>query len=72
VVRLGGKHRRIDVINATSNGEVVLSPAEDLGTYRYTIRDCQGRQVKAGQVALRKRVAAFTVPPSGLLALERI
>jgi alpha-galactosidase len=72
VVRLprARPHRRIDVINAKSSGEVVLSPEQDLGSYRYVIRDCQGRSMKSGKVILRKGPVSFAVPPSGLLALE--
>jgi alpha-galactosidase len=73
VVRLSASRprKKIDVVNATSAAEVVLSPDADLGTYRYTISDCQGRTVKTGQVRLRKGALALPVPPSGLLALER-
>jgi alpha-galactosidase len=73
VVRLAAArpHRRIDVVNAKASGEVVLSPDQDLGLYRYQIRDCQGRTTSKGQVTLRKRAVAFTVPPSGVLALQQ-
>jgi alpha-galactosidase len=73
VIRLSASRprKRIDVVNATSSAEVVLSPDADLGPYRYTVRDCQGRTVKTGQVNLGKRAVALPVPPSGLLALEQ-
>jgi alpha-galactosidase len=39
---------KIDVINAKSSQAVVLAVGQDLGTYRYAIRDCQGRVAQSG------------------------
>src|SRR5262249_21362362 len=53
VVRLdAGAPARIDVVNAKASPGVVLAAAEGLGTYRYTVRDCQGATVRTGQVRL--------------------
>jgi alpha-galactosidase len=72
VVSVDGKSREaIDVINGKNSKQVVLSLAQDLGAYRYVIRDCQGRIQKKGQVTLKKGVVDFVVPVSGLLSLER-
>ena len=61
----------IDLVNAKSSGAVVLAVREDLGPYRYTIRDCQGKTVGSGQTRLDKGTRGFNVPVSGLLTLER-
>jgi hypothetical protein len=50
---------------------VVLSAAQDLGSHRYTIRDCQGKVVASGEVMLAKGVREVQVPVSGMLSLER-
>jgi alpha-galactosidase len=71
VVPLRRSSRLIDVVNAKASEEVVLSAQLDLGAYRYVVRDCQGRQVRTGQLALGKAPVRVAVPPSGLLALER-
>jgi alpha-galactosidase len=68
----GRPQQKIDVVNAKSSGGVVLAAAAALGKYRYVIRDCLGKTTKQGQIQLRKGAVDFTVPPSGLLALERI
>ena len=34
---------KIDVVNAKGSEQVVLSMPQDLGAYRYEIRDCQGK-----------------------------
>jgi alpha-galactosidase len=72
-VRLDGRRPtpKIDVINAKSSEKVILSVAQPLGSYRYVVHDCQGRIVKRAQVRLDTGVHEFTVPASGLLALEK-
>jgi alpha-galactosidase len=71
-VRLDGRSpARIDVINGKNSETVILAAAQDVGTYRYTIRDCQGKLVASGQARLGKGTRDFTVPVSGLLALEK-
>ena len=62
---------KIDLINAKNSDAVVLAVGQDLGTYRYTIRDCQGKVVGSGQARLDKGTRDFKVPVSGLLSLER-
>jgi hypothetical protein len=71
-VRLDGRApEEIDVVNGKNSATVVLSAARDLGAYRYTIRDCQGKVVGSGQASLGKGARDFQVPVSGLLTLER-
>jgi alpha-galactosidase len=62
---------KVDLVNAKNSEAVVLAAARDLGAYRYTIRDCQGRVVGSGDTRLEKGVRDFKVPVSGLLSLER-
>ncbi|HEX6739668.1 MAG TPA: glycoside hydrolase family 36 protein, partial [Vicinamibacteria bacterium] len=62
---------KLDVVNAKSSETVVLAPAQALGSYRYLVRDCQGRIVKRGQAALSAGVHSFRVPPSGVIAFEK-
>ena len=62
---------KIDLVNAKNSESVVLAAGQDLGSYRYTIRDCQGRVVGSGDTRLDKAVRDFKVPVSGLLSLER-
>jgi alpha-galactosidase len=62
----------IDVLNAKSSKRVVLDVARDLGRYRVTVRDSQGRTVESSERPLTAGVRAFAVPVSGLLSLERL
>jgi alpha-galactosidase len=72
VVKLDGRAtEKLDVINGKSSPTVVLSAAHELGRYRYTVRDCQGRPAGAGEVQMDKGTREFTVPASGLLTFER-
>jgi alpha-galactosidase len=72
VLRLDGRATdTIEVINAKNSETVVLSAERDLGRYRYTTRDCQGKVVGSGEAAVGS-ASAFTVPVSGLLTLERM
>ena len=72
-VKLDGRTPgKIDLINAKNSQTVVLAVREDLGTYRYTIRDCQGKAIGSGQARLDKGTRDFEVPVSGLVSLERV
>lgn len=73
VVRLDSATIRpaIDIVNGKNSDQVVISSAENLGPYRYVIRDAQGQVTKRGSVELHRGVEAFSVPVSGVLALER-
>jgi alpha-galactosidase len=73
VVRLDGPAAdTIDVVNAKNSKTLVLAPAEDLGAYRATIRDCQGRLVGSDEIRLAKGAREFVVPVSGMITLERV
>ena len=63
---------RIDVVNAKGSRQVVLSMPQDLGAYRYEIRDCRGRRVTQGQMTLGKGLVELDVPLSGLVSFERV
>jgi alpha-galactosidase len=67
----GRSPANIDLVNAKNSNAVVVAVGQDLGAYRYTIRDCQGRVVGSGDTRLDKGVRGFEVPVSGLLSLER-
>jgi hypothetical protein len=43
---------------------------EDLGPYRYEIRDCQGSVVKQGRIQLAKGLVNLDMPLSGLASLN--
>ena len=58
-------------MNGKSSETVVLSVDRPLGTYRYVVRDCQGRIVKRDQLRLGPGVHELKVPASGLIALEQ-
>jgi alpha-galactosidase len=60
---------RIDLVNAKGSRQVVLSMPEDLGQYRYEIRDCQGSVVKQGRIQLAKGLVNLDMPLSGLASL---
>jgi alpha-galactosidase len=64
--------RTIDVMNAKNSKAVVLTADRDLGRYRSTVRDAQGKVVETAEVQLTTGPRAFTVPVSGLLTLERV
>ena len=67
-----GRRHAIDVVNAKGSRQVVLSVPQDLGTYRYEIRDCLGRTVTQGQMTLGKGLVELDVPLSGLVSFERV
>lgn len=62
---------RIDIVNAKGSRAIVAAVAQDLGEYRFSVRDCQGRVVREGTMKLGKGLVEIDVPLSGLVALER-
>ena len=74
VITLDASHptQTIDVVNAKGSRQVVLSMPQDLGSYRYEIRDCKGAVTKKGQLPLAKGLIELDVPLSGLVSLERL
>jgi alpha-galactosidase len=62
---------KIDIVNAKGTRQIVLSMPQDLGNYRYEIRDCRGAITKQGQLRLGKGLVELDVPLSGLVTLER-
>jgi len=71
-VRWDGGASRLDVINGKSSSDVIVAVGQDRGRYRATVRDCRGRVVRSETLRLDKRLHAFGVPASGLLALEPV
>ena len=70
VVKLEGPGAaRIDIVNAKSSTQVVVSGTA-AGTYRYQVKNCLGKIVRSGETAF-KGVTVFEVPVSGLIAFER-
>lgn len=70
VVKLEGPPtRRIDIVNAKSSTDVVVS-GSFVGRYRYQVKDCLGRVVRSG-LASFNGLSGFDVPVSGLIAFER-
>jgi alpha-galactosidase len=61
----------VDVVNGKNSKRVVLAADGDRGTWRATIRDCQGATVGSRTVRLDTGTHDFVVPVSGLLTLER-
>ena len=62
---------KIDIVNAKGSRQVVLSMPQDLGAYRYEIRDCRGGITKQGDLRLTKGLVEIDVPLSGVIALLR-
>jgi alpha-galactosidase len=62
---------RVDVVNATPRGRVVLDVIEALGSHRFRTRDALGRVVSEGSIALDAGAHAIDVPPAGILELVR-
>jgi alpha-galactosidase len=72
VARLGAEApKKIDVVNGKSSESVVLAAEQELGSYAYVARDCQGREVRRGRVHLGRTPVAVDVPVSGLLELAK-
>jgi alpha-galactosidase len=63
---------KIDIINATGGARVVVETGVDLGRYRLTVRDSRGREVNTGEVMVEAGLHTLSVPPAGLLSLERL
>jgi alpha-galactosidase len=63
---------RIDIVNAKGSRQVVLSMTQDLGEYRYEIRDCQGSVVKQGRMPLAKGLVDLDIPLSGVASLTAV
>jgi alpha-galactosidase len=73
VVRLDRNTVRLalDIVNGKNSEQVVLSSDENIGTHHYVIRNALGHVTEKGNVELHRGLTAFSVPVSGILALER-
>jgi alpha-galactosidase len=61
----------LDVVNGKNSEQVVLSTDENIGMHHYVVRNALGYATKQGSVELHRGVTAFSVPISGILALEK-
>ncbi|MGD8329296.1 MAG: alpha-galactosidase [Acidobacteriota bacterium] len=61
----------VDVVNAKASARIVVDSPRDLGDYTYTTSDTRGRRIERGVVTLSAGAHTFSVPPAGLLTLER-
>lgn len=61
---------KIDIVNAKGSREVILSMPQDLGSYRYEIRDCLGKVTKEGELRLEKGLVPLDLPLSGVISLS--
>src|SRR5581483_3712180 len=59
------------IVNGTLEKRIVLECAEDAGTRKMTIRNCQGKVVQEGTRAITKGLHSIVVPAAGVLELER-
>ncbi len=66
-----GSGSLIDILNAKTSGDIVLNSEANLGNYRYTTLDSQGREVESGLIELTQGVHLLSVPVAGLVKLER-
>ena len=71
VGRIAEPTRRIDLVNAKHSRGIVLASEKAAGTYRYDVRDCQGRVVRSGELRLGPSPVEIEVPVSGLVSLQR-
>jgi alpha-galactosidase len=60
----------VDVLNAREGERVIVDAGADLGSYRFSARNCLGEVVAQGEIVLSQGPHAFKVPDSGLLSLE--
>ena len=61
----------MDIINAKMSAEVVVNSKQNLGTYRFNIKNCLGDIVESGKIEINEGLTSFTIPVSGLLSLSK-
>jgi alpha-galactosidase len=64
------RHRRIDVVNATAAGTVVVDFVHAAAQVRATVMDCRGRIIDSRLAPLAAGPQLIEVPPSGLLSVD--
>jgi alpha-galactosidase len=69
VARVSGATPRLDIVNAKASRGVVIT-ADTAGTFKYTVRDCQGRVVSNGSISLGNEPRQLDVPVSGLVEMH--
>lgn len=71
VARVTNPPPRIDLVNAKASRAVVIVADDDLGTFKYQVRDCQGRSVRTGTLRLGRTPQQLDVPISGIVELVK-
>ncbi|MCK4965674.1 alpha-galactosidase [bacterium] len=63
--------KKLDIVNAKTTDRIVVEVIQNMGTFYYTIWDCQGRTIKEEVINLKKGVHGLTVPASGIISFNR-
>jgi alpha-galactosidase len=71
VARVSDPPSRIDLVNAKGSRDVVIVADNDVGTFKYQVRDCQGRSVRNGTMRLGRTPQQLDVPISGIVELVK-
>jgi alpha-galactosidase len=71
VTRLTNPPPRIDLVNAKGSRGIVIVADKDVGTFKYRVRDCQGRSVSNGTLRLGQTPQQLDVPISGIVELVK-
>lgn len=71
VARVSNPTPRIDLVNAKSSNGVVVAADHDAGTFKYRVRDCQGRPVANGALRLSRAPVQIDAPISGIIELVK-
>jgi alpha-galactosidase len=71
VARVTSPTPRIDLVNAKGSRGIVIVADNDVGTFKYLVRDCQGRSVGDGTLRLGRTPQQLDVPISGVVELMK-
>lgn len=71
VIRIKGKYKALDIINAKSTQDIILQNGYPMNC-ETKIFDCEGRLLKKSTVRLVKGINHFRVPLSGMIAIHRV
>ncbi len=62
---------KIDILNATTNNQIVLNAHSDFGAYECTVFNCLGEVVSKENTYIKKGILSLAVPASGLIQLKK-
>jgi len=71
VARVTNPPARVDLVNAKGSRGIVVVADSDVGTFKYQVRDCQGRSVGQGTLRLGRTPQQLDVPISGIVELVK-